>query len=348
VAIKVVAGRVPINPEFRQRFEREARHIAALNHPRICTLFDVGHQDEINFLVMEYLEGETLSRRLRRGAVPLEQALKIAIEICDALASAHRHGIVHRDLKPANVMLTKSGAKLLDFGLALSMAPMMTAPRRHDRGDAGSSADAGGTWWDSVWRRNRQRRPASMIAPTSSRSAAPLRDDDQPAGVREYEDRGDHREILDRNPPPLAGRVVVPEAFDRVVRKCLAKDPDERWQSAYDLLDELKWIAAMPPSAASAPSTPKPRARRFALVAAGAVTIAALGAAAGYFASPARQPPVVKLALLPPVGRGSGTTRCRRMEPEWSSPPRARHDPTVDTVPRRPDRAAARRDDRPA
>jgi serine/threonine protein kinase len=101
VAIKVVAGRVTINPEFRLRFEREARHIAALNHPRICTLFDVGHQDEINFLVMEYLEGETLSHRLRKGALSLEQALKIGIEICDALASAHRHGIVHRDLKPA-------------------------------------------------------------------------------------------------------------------------------------------------------------------------------------------------------------------------------------------------------
>jgi eukaryotic-like serine/threonine-protein kinase len=304
VAIKVVAGRVTISPEFRLRFEREARHIAALNHPRICTLFDVGHQDEINFLVMEYLEGETLSRRLKRGAVSLEQTLKVGIEICDALASAHRHGIVHRDLKPANVMLTKNGAKLLDFGLALSMAPLMN-----------SSIDATVSPTE-----DRRLLPSEILVGTLPYMAPEQisggRIDDRTdifafgallyelaTGKRAFEgtDRGDLIvKILDRNPPPLAGRVVVPEAFDRVVRKCLAKDPDERWQSAHDLLDELKWIAAMPPSAALAPSAPKARGRLFALVAAGAATIAALGAAAGYVASPAKQPPVVKLALLPP------------------------------------------------
>ena len=214
VAIKVVAGQVPINPEFRQRFEREARHIAALNHPRICTLFDVGHQDEINYLVMEYLEGETLSRRLRRGAVPLEQALKIAIEICDALASAHRHGIVHRDLKPANVMLTKSGAKLLDFGLALSMAPMLTASI-----DATSSPT-----------QDHRLMPEEILVGTLPYMAPEQisggRIDDRTdifafgallyemaTGTRAFEgtDRGDLIvKILDRNPPPLAERVPCP------------------------------------------------------------------------------------------------------------------------------------------
>jgi len=310
VAIKVVAGRVTISPEFRLRFEQEARHIAALNHPRICTLFDVGHQDEISFLVMEYLEGETLSRRLRRGAVSLEQTLKIGIEICDALASAHRHGIVHRDLKPANVMLTKSGAKLLDFGLALSMAPMLNTP-----------IDA------TVSPTQDHRLMAEEILVGTLPYMAPEqisggRIDDRTdifafgallyelaTGKRAFEgtDRRDLIvKILDRNPPPLAERVAVPEAFDRVVRKCLSKDPDERWQSAHDLLDELKWIASMPQAAGSARSASRRRPPVFGLAAAVALVMGALGAAGVYFASGSKEPPLVKLALLPPDGAQFG------------------------------------------
>jgi eukaryotic-like serine/threonine-protein kinase len=307
VAIKVVAGRPYINPEFRQRFEREARHIAALNHPRICTLFDVGHQDQISFLVMEYLEGETLSRRLRKGALSLEQTLKIGVEICEALASAHRHGIVHRDLKPGNVMLTKSGAKLLDFGLAMSVAPMI---------DSAIDATMSPT-------QDHRLMPEDVLVGTLPYMAPEQisggRIDDRTdvfafgallyelaTGKRAFEgtDRGDLIvKILDRNPPPLLERVpTAPPAFDRVVGKCLAKDPDERWQSARDLLDELKWIAAMPTSAATAPVAAGRRRRALALVAAVAVTIAALAAAGAYFASAGKQPSVVKLALLPPDG----------------------------------------------
>jgi eukaryotic-like serine/threonine-protein kinase len=311
VAIKVVGGRVTINTEFRLRFEREARHIAALNHPRICTLFDVGHQDEISFLVMEYLEGETLSHRLRKGPVSLEQTLKIGIEVCDALASAHRHGIVHRDLKPGNVMLTKSGAKLLDFGLAMSKAPLMNSPLD-----------------ETVSPTQAHRMVAEDILIGTLPYMAPEqisggRIDDRTdifafgallyelaTGQRAFEgdDRGDLIvKILDRNPLALSERVTtVPPAFERVVKKCMAKDPDERWQSARDLLDELKWIDAMRPSATVAPGAPGRRSRRFTLVAAAAVTIGALGAAAGYFTSPAKQPPVVKLALLPPDGAQFG------------------------------------------
>src|SRR6516225_4110166 len=118
VAIKVLPLHLADKPERRERFEREARVIASLNHPHICVLYDVGHQDGIDYLVMEYLEGETLARRLLKGPLPLEQVFQYAIEIADALDSAHRKGITHRDLKPGNIMLTKSGAKLLDFGLA--------------------------------------------------------------------------------------------------------------------------------------------------------------------------------------------------------------------------------------
>src|SRR5262250_2268185 len=118
VAIKVLPPEFAARPDWKQRFEREAQTIASLNHPHICTLHDVGQQDGIDYLVMEYLEGQTLAARLEKGALPLDEALKTAIEIADALDKAHRQGVVHRDLKPGNVMLTKSGAKLLDFGLA--------------------------------------------------------------------------------------------------------------------------------------------------------------------------------------------------------------------------------------
>ena len=123
VAIKVLPEHVAADPDLKQRFEREAKTISSLNHPHICTLYDIGNQDGIDFLVMEFIEGETLAQRLEKGALPLDQALTIAIEIADALDKAHRQGIVHRDLKPGNIMLTKAGTKLLDFGLAKLRKP---------------------------------------------------------------------------------------------------------------------------------------------------------------------------------------------------------------------------------
>src|SRR5947199_744626 len=118
VAIKILPSHLSENPEAKQRFDREARTISSLNHPNICSLYDVGHQDGIDYLVMEYLEGESLADRLRKGPLPVDQVLKYGIEICEGLERAHRGGVVHRDLKPGNIMLTKSGAKLMDFGLA--------------------------------------------------------------------------------------------------------------------------------------------------------------------------------------------------------------------------------------
>src|SRR2546422_6154300 len=128
VAVKVLPAHLSTSPESRQRFDREARMISQLSHPHICALYDVGHQDGMDYLVMEYLEGETLADRLVKGRLPIEQILRYAIEIADALDKAHHDGIVHRDLKPGNVMLTKSGVKLLDFGLAKAVLPPWSAP----------------------------------------------------------------------------------------------------------------------------------------------------------------------------------------------------------------------------
>src|SRR6478672_4190531 len=126
VAIKILPETLAADPHFRERFDREARAISQLTHPNICSLYDVGEHDGVAFLVMELLDGETLADRLTKGALPPAQALTIGIEIASALDAAHRAGIVHRDLKPGNVMLTKAGAKLLDFGLAKTAAPAVT------------------------------------------------------------------------------------------------------------------------------------------------------------------------------------------------------------------------------
>src|SRR6201987_3384011 len=127
VAVKILPAHLSNDVEARQRFDREARAISSLSHPNICHLYDIGQQDSTSYLVMEYLEGETLADRLRKGPLPLDQVLKVAAEICEGLEKAHRNGVVHRDLKPANIMLTKSGAKLMDFGLAKS-APNQEPP----------------------------------------------------------------------------------------------------------------------------------------------------------------------------------------------------------------------------
>src|ERR1700682_506287 len=129
VAIKVLPADVASDPHRRRRLEREARAVAALNHPHICTLYDIGHQDGTGSLVIECLEGETLADRLTKGALPLDDALKIAIQTADALSTAHRRGIIHRDLKPGNVMLTRAGAKLLDFGLAKTGTSVVAGTR---------------------------------------------------------------------------------------------------------------------------------------------------------------------------------------------------------------------------
>jgi len=251
VAIKVLPEHLADTPEAKQRFEQEARAVSALNHPSICTLFDVGSQDGTEFLVMEYLEGETLAARLEKGALPLDQALKTGIEVADGLDKAHRAGIIHRDLKPGNIMLTKTGAKLLDFGLAKAILPpasgatltsmaMRTTPGTKPLTQQGTIV---GTF---QYMSPEQVEAKELDARSDLFSFGSVLYE-MLAGRAAFQGRSQlsvASAILEKDPEPISAlQPMTPPALDRTVRKCLAKDPEDRWQTARDLLLELKWIA---------------------------------------------------------------------------------------------------------
>jgi serine/threonine protein kinase/tetratricopeptide (TPR) repeat protein len=250
VAIKVLPAGLADTAEWRRRFEREARLISTLAHPNICTLYDVGRQDAVDFLVMEHLEGETLAARLTRGALPIQEVLDCAIAIADALDHAHHHGIVHRDLKPANVMLTPIGPKLLDFGLAMR-PPHFMDPLIGDRSGA------------QTVRRNMTERGVvlgtfSYMAPEQLEGRdADARTDlfafgavvyEMTTGRRAFDGSSQARVIaatLGDDPPPLSHTAPqAPPEFEHVVRRCLAKEAADRWQTARDVAVELRSIAA--------------------------------------------------------------------------------------------------------
>jgi hypothetical protein len=264
VAIKVLPPHLALNAEMRDRFQREAHAIASLQHPNICVLYDIGEQDGLHYLVMEYLEGETLALRLLKGLLPLDQVLRYAIEISDALDKAHRQGYTHRDIKPANIMLTKSGSKILDFGLAKLKPPitrtdipfseMPTPPPGSPLppGYGPDSLTADGTILGTIF----------YMAPEQLEGKADDVDgraDIFSFGAMVYEMLTGKRafagksqasviaSILKDEPPPMSTlqppEKMTPPALDRLVKKCLAKDRDRRWQAASDVCDELKWIA---------------------------------------------------------------------------------------------------------
>lgn len=256
VAIKVLPAHLSSDPELKQRLEREAKAVSKLSHPHICTLHDIGHQDGVDFLVMEYLEGETLEKRLLKGPLPPDQTLRYAAQVADGLANAHKLGITHRDLKPANIMLTKSGAKLMDFGLAKasgrSPLPDALTEMTAEHAKLTSQGMIVGTF--------------QYMAPEQLEGKeADARTDIFQLGEVIYEMAtgklaftGKSRAsliaaILTTEPPPITQlQPVTPVALERVVAKCLAKDPDERWQSASDLASELKWIGSNSSSALNA------------------------------------------------------------------------------------------------
>lgn len=273
VAIKVLPSHLSSDPELKQRMEREAKAISGLQHPNICTLHDIGTQDGANFLVMEYLEGQTLAERLQKGPLPLDQVLKIGSEIAQALEKAHQAGIVHRDLKPGNVMLTKAGAKLMDFGLAKPKLPI--------------ASQAVGSFTPST--------PTMNLASLTA-AASPLTQKGSIVGTfqymapevlqgREADARSDlfsfgcvlyemitgrhafegksqlsvFTAILEKDPEPISVSLPhAPPLLDRVVRACLAKDPADRLQSAHDVAMDLRWAAESQGDLASTESSKVP------------------------------------------------------------------------------------------
>ena len=259
VAIKVLPAHLADRSELRERFEREARTIASLNHPHICTLFDIGQQDGVDYLVMEYLEGETLAQRLLKGPLPLEQVLQFAIEISDALDKAHRKGVTHRDLKPGNIMLTKSGTKLLDFGLAKLKQEVAPANAQFSQlPTANDPLTAQGTIVGTLqYMAPEQLEGKDVDARTDIFSFGAVVYE-MATGKRAFEGKSQASliaAILEREPAPMSSlQPMTPPALDRVVRKCLSKEPGNRWQTPKDLCDELKWIAeggsqVLPPAA---------------------------------------------------------------------------------------------------
>ena len=320
VAIKVLPGHLADNPELRERFEREARTIAGLNHPHICTLHDIGRHDGIDYLVMEYLEGETLAMRLLKGPLPLEQALRYAIEIADALDKAHRNGVTHRDIKPGNIMLTKSGSKLLDFGLAkLKQETVPAGVPLSQLPTAGPNAGK-----DSLTVHGTLLGTLQYMAPEQVEGKTDELDGrtdifafgavmyEMLTGKKAFEGKSTaslFAKILEHDPPPIVSlQPVTPPALGRVVKKCLAKDPEERWQSARDVTDELKWIAeggSQAVSAAIPAANPARKSWQRSLVV-GMATLAllVLGSIATWNLKPEPAPsPVTRTVITLPPGQ---------------------------------------------
>ncbi len=310
VAIKVLPSHLSQNPEFRQRFEREAKTISALSHPHICALHDIGHQDGTDYLVMEFLEGETLTDRLAKGPLPLEQALRYGIEMADALDKAHRQGVIHRDLKPGNVMLTKSGVKLVDFGLAKFGAPHAAQF---------SSATALPTQEPDLTAEGTILGTLQYMAPEQLEGKeADGRTDIFAFGAVLYEMATGRKAfsgtsqaslisaIMKEEPAPISTiQPMTPPVLDRVVKTCLTKDPDERWQTAHDVMLQLKWIAeGGSQTGLLAPVTAQHKTRERVIWASAGFALAAMAAAivfwvlAGLSASPLSTPQPVKRVTI--------------------------------------------------
>ncbi len=286
VAVKVLPAALAAHPERRRRFEQEAQAASALNHPHICVLHDIGLEADTHFLVMEYLDGHSLADLLaRKGRLPIEQALEYGTQMADALAAAHHKGIVHRDLKPDNVMVTKSGVKLLDFGLARLTEP---APGMRDTVSASDVGTVLGT--------------VPYMAPEQVQGLpADARTDIFAFGAVLYEMLAGRRAfeggspasviaaILEHDPPPVSARQpLAPPAVDHIVRRCLSKDPEARWQDANDLAGELRWLRESNggPGPGAGVGARRGRARRLAGLAVLGLSMALAGAGAMWLMRP--------------------------------------------------------------
>ncbi|HKW87679.1 MAG TPA: protein kinase [Candidatus Acidoferrales bacterium] len=313
VAIKILPQHLTAKSSVKQRFEREARAISSLQHPNICTLYDVGHQSGTDFLVMEYLEGETLADRLAKGPLAPEQVVKIGIEICEGLEKAHRTGVVHRDLKPGNIMLTKTGAKLLDFGLAkpLEAAPaasLTAMPTSSKAMEAAKPVTAEGTIVGTFQYMSPEQLEGTEADERSDIFALGAVLYEMATGRRAFEGKSQTSviaAILEREPPPISSlQPMSPPQLDRVVKLCLAKDPDDRIQSAHDVKLQLEWIC----DAGSQAGVPVPVAarrknrERIAWSAAALLLIAATTATVGYVLRAPQPAGMFRSSLEPPPG----------------------------------------------
>jgi Tol biopolymer transport system component len=302
VAIKVLPTHLSSDARLRERFAREARAISSLNHPNICTLHDVGEERGVDFLVMEYLEGETLAHRCARGPLSLAEGLPIAVQIADALDKAHRSGITHRDLKPGNIMLTKAGAKLLDFGLARSApaAALATA-------SPAPTLQAGLTEQGTIAGTLQYMAPEQIAS-----GAADARSDLWALGCVLYEMFTGHTSFEGASSPAIIGAIMsaepkpvasLPPALDRLIRNCLVKDPQRRWQNAFDVVLQLEGIARG--AVEAAPSGGVKRSSRFGLATAAVVAVAAVGVASAWVGqglNGAMRAPEVRFEIPPPPG----------------------------------------------
>ena len=296
VAIKVLPAHFCSDPVRRQRFEREARTISSLNHPHICVLYDVGQQDGIDYLVMECVEGVTLEKRLEKGPLPVKQVVKIGAEVADALGRAHRSGVVHRDLKPGNIMLTSTGVKLLDFGLAKPASVLATAATSTASGKDSAVTEEGTIVGTFRYLSPEQVEGREVDGRSDIFSLGTVLYE-MVTGRRAFDGKSQlsvASAILEKEAAPISTiKPMTPPALDHAVKKCLAKTPDERWQSASDLASELKWIGESGSSVAtSLPMSGRLRKReRLAWIAAGLGIMTAVIVSFGaiYFSRPAAQ-----------------------------------------------------------
>jgi serine/threonine protein kinase len=283
VAIKILPALFSSDPLRRQRFEREAKAISRLNHPNICVLHDIGHQDGIDYLVMECVEGVTLAKRLEKGPLPVDHVLKFGAQIADALDKAHRAGIIHRDLKPGNIMLTSTGAKLLDFGLAKPGSALVDVATTVTRSETPVTEQ--GTIVGTFQYMSPEQVEGCELDGRSDIFSLGAVLYEMVTGRRAFEGKSRlsvATAILEKEPVPLSSlKPMTPPVLDHAVKKCLAKAPDERWQSASDLASELQWLSTA--SGAAVVSAPVSQHHTPAWIAAGALFFTLIAASVAFF-----------------------------------------------------------------
>jgi serine/threonine protein kinase len=314
VAIKVLSAHLSSSPELKQRLEREARAISSLNHPRICQLYDIGSQNGTDYLVMEFLEGETLAERLRKGATPLPEVYRIGIGVAEALELAHRQGIVHRDLKPGNIMLTTAGAKLMDFGLAKPLSgravapastavPSFTAVATRSGPSPLSPLTTAGSILGTINYMSPEQIEGKEADERSDIFALGAVLYEMAAGKRPFEGKSQislASAILEKDPEPIRSlKPQAPPAFEHVLMTCLHKNPQERFQSAHDIRLELQWIAEKPVSASGLTRPPSAKRERVAWVAA-LIAATVIGLLAGTFLDRNPPPPSIRTGINAP------------------------------------------------